>query len=94
LKEIRNSKSDHSPFSRGWVAQPFNKGCGEIRNPAPLLEQKWGWINEIPNSNVPNSKRLGFRISHPLPILPLPLGGGGYRWGREISNPCQTITVK
>jgi len=24
----------------------------------------------------------------PLPILPLPLGGGGYRWGREI------ITIK
>ncbi|MBU4480747.1 TatD family hydrolase, partial [Patescibacteria group bacterium] len=26
-------KSDHSPFPMDWVAQPFNKGCGEILNP-------------------------------------------------------------
>ncbi|TSC75532.1 MAG: tRNA-specific 2-thiouridylase [Parcubacteria group bacterium Gr01-1014_30] len=30
-REIRNPKSDHSPFPMGWVAQPFSKGCGEIR---------------------------------------------------------------
>jgi len=30
--KIPNPKSDHSPFPMGWVAQPFNKGCGEIPN--------------------------------------------------------------
>ncbi|MBU4298852.1 DUF1858 domain-containing protein [Patescibacteria group bacterium] len=26
------AKFDHSPFPMGWVAQPFNKGCGEVAN--------------------------------------------------------------
>ena len=30
--EVKNSKFNHSPFPMGWVAQPFNKGCGKIQN--------------------------------------------------------------
>ncbi len=39
--KIRNPKSDHSPFPTGWVAQPFNKGCGEIPNKSEILNPKF-----------------------------------------------------
>jgi len=38
--KIPNSKSDHSPFPMGWVAQPFNKGCGEIPNKIQIKKYK------------------------------------------------------
>ena len=48
-----------------------------------ILNSKFEILNEIPNPNIPNSKRI---LPTPSYFLPLPKGGGGLRWGRAFEH--------
>ncbi|MDO8663771.1 MAG: UDP-N-acetylmuramate dehydrogenase [Candidatus Wildermuthbacteria bacterium] len=51
--KMQNAKYDHSPFSTGWVAQPFNKGCGELQT-TKIIAEAGLLLNKLVNISVEN----------------------------------------
>jgi len=74
------SKINHSPFPIGWVAQPFNKGCGKNQKSKitilnlEILEKKFNSAEKV-NPEILLEKRIIRKIKGRIPLVKI-LGKG------------------